>query len=213
MEGPPERIEERPKVGHYVAEGPFLDGVLAISVQANRIDWTLDTIIDPDKRLEGMPAMGSFPTVRDEFLAKVLRWLPSAPACHRAAFGGRLLLPVPSREEGYRLLAAYLPFAPDPEGSTDLRYQINRPRRSRVQPGLQINRLQVWTLKFFRVSIIPGGERLPLPKVSETLSIALEPDVSTDADYFDPLPADRMADLVKKLARFATELAIEGDRP
>jgi len=124
MEGLPERVEDRPKVGHHVEEGPFLDGVLTIRVQANRIDWSHDTIIDPEKRLQGMPALGSFPTVRDEFLAKVLRWLPSAPACHRAAFGGRLLLPVPSREVGYRLLASYLPFAPDPEGSRELKYQI-----------------------------------------------------------------------------------------
>jgi len=213
MEGLPERVEDRPKVGHHVEEGPFLDGVLTIRVQANRIDWSHDTIIDPEKRLQGMPALGSFPTVRDEFLAKVLRWLPSAPACHRAAFGGRLLLPVPSREVGYRLLASYLPFAPDPEGSTDLRYQINRQRRSRVQPGLLIHRLQTWSVSSVHVVNVPPGERLRLPGVAETFSISLEPDVNTDAEFFDRLPADRIADLVKELVQFTTELAIEGDCP
>ena len=129
------------------------------------------------------------------------------------AFGGRLLLPVPSREEGYRLLASYLPFAPDPEGSTDLSYQINRQRRSRVQLGLLIHRLQIWSVSSVRVVNVPPGERLRLPSVAETFSISLEPDVNTDAEFFDRLPADRIADLVKELARFTTELALEGDRP
>src|SRR5262249_6612722 len=148
-----------------------------------------------------------------EFLAKILSWLPSAPFCHRVAFGGRLLLPVTSREEGYRLLAAYLPFAPDPEGSTDLRYQVNRQRRSRVQPGLLIHRLQAWSVSFFRVVTVPPGEYLRLPEVAETFSVSLEPDVNTDAEYFDRLPPDRMTDLVKELADLVTELALEGDRP
>jgi hypothetical protein len=213
MEGLPERVEDRPKVGHHVEEGPFLDGILTASVQVNRIDWSLSAVLDPERGFEGVSEMGSFPTVRDQFLAKVLRWLPSAPACHRVAFGGRLLLPVPSGEGGYRLLATYLPFAPDPETSRELKYQINRPRQSRVQPGLQINRLQVWSLLRSRVMIIPGGERLRMPRVAETFSICLEPDVSTDAEYFDRLPADRMADLVTELANLATELAHEGDRP
>jgi hypothetical protein len=213
MEGPPERIEDRPKVGYHVEEGPCLNGTLTISVQANRIDWALGTIIDLERGFEDVPAMGSFLTLRDEFLAKVLRWLPSAPTCHRVAFGGRLLLPVESREAGYRLLAAYLPFAPDPKGSMELKYQINRPRQSRVQPDLLINRLQAWSLSFFRIGIVPGGERLPLPEVTEAFSISLEPDISTDAQFFDRLPADRLPDLIKELANLATELAAEGDRP
>jgi hypothetical protein len=213
MNGSPDRVEERPKVGHFVAEGPFLDGVLTISVHANRIDWGLDTLIDDAAWFEGKLAIGSFPTVRDEFLARVLRWLPSAPPCHRAAFGGRLLLPVLSREEGYRLLASYLPFAPDPEGSTDLRYQINRQRRSGVQPGLLIHRLQAWSVSSVRVVSVPPGERLPLSGSAETFSISLEPDVNTDAEFFDRLPPERIVDLIKELAQFATELALQGDCP
>jgi hypothetical protein len=131
MEGLPERVEDRPKLGLHVEEGPFLDGVLTASVQVNRIDWSLSTVIDPESGFEDVSAMGSFPTVRDQFLAKVLRWLPSAPACHRVAFGGRLLLPVPSGEGGYRLLAAYLPFAPDPESSCEHGCRILQPAAPR----------------------------------------------------------------------------------
>ncbi len=58
-----------------------------------------------------------------------------------------------------------------------------------------------------------AGERRRLPGVAETFSISLEPDVNTDAEFFDQLPADRIADLVKELARFTTELAIQGDCP
>lgn len=209
----PERVEDRPKSGHHVEEGPFLDGVLATSIRANRIDWALSAMVDSGMGFEDVSAMGSFPNLRDQFLAKILRWLPSAPACHRVAFGGRLLLPVPSREAGYRLLASYLPFAPDPEGSTDLKYQINRQRRSGVQPGLLIHRLQTWSVSSVRVMSVSAGERTRFPGAGERFSISLEPDVNTDAEFFDRLPADRIADLVKELVRFTTELAIQGDCP
>jgi hypothetical protein len=78
---------------------------------------------------------------------------------------------------------------------------------------LLINRLQVWSLSFFRIGIVPGGERLQLPEVAEAFSISLEPDVSTDAQFFDRLPVDRIADLVRETAALAQELAVEGDRP
>lgn len=210
---PPERVESRPKVGRHLEEGPFLGGLLTVSVVANRIDWVLGANIDEEKGLEDFPAMGPFPAVRDAFLERILRWLPSAPVCYRVAFGGQFFLPVSNREEGYRLLGLYLPFSPNPEGSSDLRYQINRPRGSRVQPGLRINRLHAWCLASFQLHIVPADELLQFPKLDKRFSISLEPDVSTDAEFHDPLPADRVHDLVDELAGLATELAAEGDRP
>ncbi len=210
---PPERVESNRKVGRHLEEGPFLGGLLTVSVGANRIDWVLGAVTDAEKELEDIPALGSYPAVRDAFLERIFRWLPSAPACHRVAFGGQLFLPVSDREEGYRLLGAYLPFAPNPEGSSDLRYQINRPRESRAQPGLRINRLHSWCLASFRLHVVPAGETLQLPNLPKRFSISLEPDVSTDAEFHEPLPADRVHDLVAELAGLATELAAEGDRP
>jgi hypothetical protein len=216
---PPERIEDMPKLGRHLEEGPFLDGSLTLSIEMNRINWVLNSpiTIDPEGGVKGVPSAGSFPAVRDAFLGQVLRWMPSAPSCHRLAFGAGLFLPVRSREEGYRSLAAYLPFAPDPETSFELKYQINRPRRSRLQPELKINRLQTWAVIFLRTSLTTQDEqgRISTPEIflDEKWSIALDLDVNTDAGLLDQLPVERVVPLAGELADLATELAIEGDRP
>jgi hypothetical protein len=162
----PERIEDKPKVVQHLEEGPFLDGQLTLRVAANRIDWVLEPTVDPEKGLADMPGIGPFVAVRDAFTVRMLTWIPVAPACHRLAFGGRLLLPVSRREEGYHLLASYLPFSPDPKGSSDLRYQINRHRRSLVLPWLTINRLQAWSVPRFGTVVIAMEPRIPLPEIA-----------------------------------------------
>jgi hypothetical protein len=216
---PPERIEDKPKLGRRLEEGPFLDGSLTLSIEMNRINWVLNSLItiDPTGGVKDVPSAGSFPAVRDAFLEHVLRWVPSAPSCHRLAFGAGLFLPVTSREEGYRSLAAYLPFAPDPETSFELKYQINRPRWSRLQPELKINRLQTWAVIFFRTSLTAqdGQGRVSAPEIflDEQWSIALDLDVNTDADFLDQLPVERVSPLAVELADLATGLAIEGDHP
>jgi hypothetical protein len=219
----PERIEDKPRAAQHREEGPFLDGQLTLSVAANRIDWGLETLVDLEEGLENMPGIGPFVPVRDEFTARVLTWIHLAPPCHRLAFGGWLFLPVSGGQEGYRRLAAYLPFAPDPDGSRDLRYQINRPRPSSIQPRLKINRLQVWSISRSRSLVVPAGIPVPLTKVaggerfevagSERFAVSFEPDVNTDADFLEELPKERIAALVRELVDLASELAAEGDRP
>ncbi len=216
---PPERIEDKPKLGQHLEEGPFLDGQLSMSIEMNRINWIFSSsiIVDPAGGVEGIPSAGSFPVVRDSFLEQILRWLPTAPSCHRLGFGASLFLPVRNREEGYRSLAAYLPFAPDPETSHDLKYQINRPRRSILSPELKINRLQNWAVIFFRISLTALDQQghVPASEIfrAEKWAIAFDADVNTDAGFLDQLPGERVAALVGELADLATELVIEGDHP
>jgi hypothetical protein len=122
---------------------------------------------------------------------------------------------VSRREEGYHLLASYLPFSPDPKGSSDLRYQINRHRRSLVLPWLTINRLQAWSVPRFGTVVIAMEPRIPLPEIArnEKSAISFEPDVNTDAEFLERLPQERIAALVRELVDLASELAAEGDRP
>jgi hypothetical protein len=210
----PERIEDRPNLPRHVEEGPFPGGLLNLTVEADRIRWVVAPTPESLEQFEELPKVGSFPTVRDGFLSRASRWLPSAPPCRRIGIGARLLLPVLTREAGYRLLAAYLPFAPDPDGSTDLKYQINRQRMSRVQANLLINRLQNWAVVSFRKTL-PAGDRLGAPGVvlNERWSMAFDADVNTDAESWHQLPPERIGALMQELADLATELALEGDRP
>ncbi|MGO9471301.1 MAG: hypothetical protein ACLQVF_44995 [Isosphaeraceae bacterium] len=210
----PERIEDRPNILLHIEEGPFPGGLLTLTVQADRIDWAVAPAAETLEQFEVVPTMGPFPTVRDAFLSKASRWVPSAPPCRRVAFGARLLLPVSSREAGYCLLAAYLPFAPDPDRSTDLKYQINRQRRLQLKPDLLINRLQNWAVASFRKTVpVVGRQRMAEVVLQEACSIVLEADVNTDAELWPELPPDQIGALLRELADLATKLAIEGDRP
>ncbi len=213
--GAPERIEDRPQVPLHVEEGPFGGGVLTLNVQADRVDWILAPQVDSIDGFEDGPTVDRFAAARDEFLGLISGWVPSAPDCRRLAFGARVLLRVPSREAGYHLLAAYLPFAPDPESSTDLRYQINRQRKSRVDAGLLINRLQSWSVLSSRKSAVSVAGRLRVPEVvlHEKWSIMLEADVNTDAEAWDRIVRERTGVLIQELADLATQLVLEGDRP
>ncbi|MGO9597441.1 MAG: hypothetical protein ACLP7Q_05410 [Isosphaeraceae bacterium] len=206
-----DRVEDKPKIAQHVEEGRCFGGVLSLTTVANRIDWTLSPSIDVEKGLQELPSVGSYISVRDDFLAAISRWLPSAPPVQRLAFGALLMLPVSSKDESYRLLGAYLPFSPDPMTSSDLRYQINRPRESRVLTDLKVNRLQAWASARFRIQAgISGnvGEMV----LQEQYAVSLESDINTEAAFMGVLPAERLSDLLSELSDYATELAAEGDR-
>jgi hypothetical protein len=206
-----DRIEDNPKIGKHVEEGQSLGGSLSLTIVANRVDWVLSHVLDIEKGLHDVPKVGAYLSVCEDFLLAILRWLPSAPPIQRLAFGGRLMLPVPSREESYRLLGAYLPFSPDPITSSDLRYQINRPRVSHALTDLKVNRLQVWSSGFFRLQSGAAAKENEMI-LHEQHAVSLELDINTEAQFMGSLPAERLPDLLRELAQYATELAAEGDR-
>ena len=150
----PERIEDRPNILLHIEEGPFPGGLLTLTVQADRIDWA---VLRPRRKPSSNSKCaddGPVPDGRDAFLSKAWRWVPSAlQPCRRVAFGLVYSFPFRAGKAGYCLLAAYLPFAPDPHRSTRPKYQINRQRRSQLKPDLLINRLQNWAVASFRKTV------------------------------------------------------------
>jgi hypothetical protein len=143
------------------------------------------------------------------------KWLPVSPLALRLALGGELVSPVDSVTQGYEYLRQYLP-ALKLDNSSDLLYRINRPRQSKTNPSVKINRLSTWGLIQGTILSLqltgPGG---PRPSVSVSPShrpaCRLELDVNTAPEAQVELRADDIRALLKEFTELASEIADQGD--
>lgn len=123
-----------------------------LQVQLDRIDWTL--IPGAQEAHEGFLSVGPVAEALESFVPVVSKWLPLAPPLRRLALGMVLHDRVNAVADGYGRLADLLPIKLDPIGSSDLAYQINRPRPSTAVPGLTINRLSKWSVASLNYQIL-----------------------------------------------------------
>ncbi len=214
----PERKTLRPRRGGQEEEGPLEGGKLILRVTPTRIDWLFGPIYPPDEEPATFPTIGPFPKTLDTLSKLMFRWfgIQTCPPLRRLAFGAILVQPVDDRKSGYKQISAYLPNVKlDPDGSSDLIYQINRPRDSRSGvPGLRINRLSKWSVSLLQtvafslektsVSMAPGRE---------LSACRLELDVNTSADFQGEFPREQVAVIFDELVRLGSEIVDEGDIP
>jgi hypothetical protein len=211
----PETVVSRPKVGQYQAQGEFEGRRLALQIQPGRIEWSVSPLVkvaeeDPDI------LVGPFPDVLASLSKVTVHWIPSAPALTRFAFGVTLVQPVESVRSGYVLIQRYLPkVVVDPDGSSDLFYQINRQRTSTSQiEGLRINRLSKWSVQIARrVTMTLGGDAVATRTLGEEVGCRLELDINTGQDFASALPAERLGALLQELSDLGSEIAQRGDIP
>lgn len=203
---------EKKREGELREAGPIDNGELRleISLARARIDWNyIPSGEGPLARL------GKFQEVTELFKELMLHWLSikNLPAINRLAFGAILLLPVDSKEEGYKRLFGYLPFELDTENMGDFFYQINRRKPSNVGPsGLQINRLRRWSLSEssmaqFRFS--PGQIVQSLGPPSYACRLLL--DINTMHDLEGSLPPETLSNLFQELIALGKEISERGD--
>ncbi len=213
---PPETVVTRPKISQYKAQGEFEGRRLALVIQPGRIEWSVSPLVtaaeeDPDMLL------GPFPDVMASLTKVVAAWLPSAPVMGRFAFGAILLQPVDTVQAGYVLLQKYLlnKVAVDPEGSSDLLYQINRRRASNSHiEGLSINRLSKWSVQAAqRMTMTLGPDGVAARTFGQEITCRLELDVNTAQDFGSVLPAERLPVLLQEMTELASEIAQKGDIP
>lgn len=215
---PPESRTVRPQKGEQNDEGPFEQGVLALNVNPARIDWLFMPKVDPEKFEGMMPTIGSFPDAVDLFLKLMQRWLtpPMCPPIQRLAFGAILLQPTANRASGYALLDGFLPALDvDPHKSSDLLYQINRPRQSTCGVrDLLINRVSKWSVMSIQFVGIPV---ITLPVTTklgpESFACHAEFDINTDKDFQIELPKEQLAIIFQELVDLGKELARSGEIP
>jgi hypothetical protein len=108
--------------------GPFANGSLELIIQSNRVDWVL---LPPSADEPVLHTLGAHLPAIETLASSVRQWLTKSPPTIRIAFGCVLRHEVSDRRSGYIHLQQFLPSVQiDPDGSTDLFYQINRPRKS-----------------------------------------------------------------------------------
>src|SRR5713226_727488 len=200
---PPESKTERLRESLRTMEGHLGKAKLILNVLANRVDWIIGFDPNLDQELTESPNIGSYPDVLESFRSKIFPWLKSAPTVTRLAWGAILTQPIANRVAGYRKLQEYLPSLKlDPENSSELLYQINRPRRSKVVEGLVVNRLQKWSvLAFHTLQFQVGATQAQIQRrLDQVLSgCRVELDINTAEDRTEALPKERVSDLSQEL--------------
>lgn len=217
---PPEQINQRPKEGMVNAEGSFEGARLVLAREPKRTDWVWIVEASVAAPVKEFPGIGEFETVSKTFQTLVKTWLKRDVPLNRIAWGGVLVLPVANREDGYRTLSTFLPSLKiDPVGSSDLNYQINRPRTSKVVDALRVNRLCKWSVALRQsvsigLSISPGtAEAVGGPTGPGLSACRLEFDINSDAARKEAFASGQVVPLFDEVAGWSSELATRGDVP
>lgn len=213
---PPENQNIQPRKGFREEYGRLGNGRLTLVIQPIRIDWHFLTAIDEDSEAPIIDQLASFSTALEIFQPVVDQWLKMTPSLSRLAFGAVLVIPVNDKQEGYRRLNSYLSkMELDPEGSSDFLYQINRPRSSKTISNLTINRLAKWSVALRTVGQISilGLRMQYMATAPETISIRLELDINTAAEFKDELTPSQFPSLFQELVKLGEEISTKGDIP
>lgn len=197
---------------YSIAETPREDGgyiSLRIGPNGKRIDWLAGRVQGLEPAGESLIAgeVGAWVEVMQEiadaFAAK------AEVEAERLAIGMVLLEPVDSRQEGYRrlgeLLEGYVKV--DPE-SSEFRYQINRPRQSKVREGI-VNRVSDWSVA--RKTSLQEGTQSVRAVYNFMTRLAL--DMSTPADSEVNITPVDQASIIQEMIELALELSDRGDIP
>jgi hypothetical protein len=219
-EGEPDTNISHPKRGEAQFEGRAHIGKLILQIQPLRIQWVLSAT-DEQRGADSPPTIGSFPEVATAFLPLMDRWfqLDTFPLIQRLAFGAVLLQPVEERRTGYRQIAPYLHrwLRLDPDNSSDLLYQINRPRPSTLEiPQLAINRLSKWGVAVYRhfaAPLEPAAPTTYLFPTEELFTCLLEIDMNTSQHFPRELEQEQIPEILRELVNLGMEIAQEGDIP
>jgi hypothetical protein len=207
---PDERTVRR---GDIVQEaGPFewkgLKVWLGITSNASRIDVVARAPeFDPSALPDDFGAVTAvLPLARE--LGERLFTIAALPTPKRVALGATLVHPAATSDEALIQLVEFLPTVRLSPGVADLRYRLNRPRPSKANPEVRINRLAEWSVGHTTlVQVGPGGEE---PTASSPISI-LELDINTPAERTDALPRQDVGSLIGEMSELALELAEHGD--
>lgn len=212
---PAESKTVKMKGASQTIEGKFGKGRLTLNVELNRIDWLYGP--DPDFERDDFPNIGTYADATTELNSRITTWIQTAPPIIRLAWGGVFLFPVESKVNSYEILAAHLPSLKlDSVGSSELLYQINRPRNSNVLEGLVINRLQKWSslrIQRIHLQIAPGNQTVSNANAPGVDACRLELDVNSSGERVDPLPAESVSKLYAELTGFSDEIISRGDIP
>jgi hypothetical protein len=138
------------------------------------------------------------------------KWVSKPADLARLAFGLVVGVPVSSAGDAADLLISQIPSWKRGTGPiVDFFAQLNRPRPSRVQSGLDINRLCKWQTVQIQFLQVAGG--LPQPGMQSNLRAQLDMDVNTALGAV--IPSAKVLDVITELTELAAEIVVDEDKP
>jgi hypothetical protein len=198
-------------------EGPFPPGRLILQKQPRRVDVLYAGTGEDMEPATPVVTVGPFEPASEalrgvaaKLFDKVGRW------CTRLALGTDFVRMAATVEEAYQALVEHIRTTPFKlKGGQDFVYQLNRPRKSRVVPDMQINRLTRWNASSWRpVRFQVGGGSSPMVLTGPAhIGAVVATDVNTVADRTEPLPANQLLALFEELRGLTAEIRDHGDIP
>ena len=189
---------------------------LAMISQPGRVDLALGAADEESPEQSKLPSLGPMSVATLEpFMNIVKRWLNVCPLASRLAFGAILGRLTADAQTGHEDLRRYLHCVRlDPQSSSDLFYQINRPKTSRVDPGIRINRVSRWSVpQVGRVGVtIDPAVSKATTNIQGWYICKLELDISTPP-LNDAISGDGAYEIFQELADHGQNIAKDGDLP
>ena len=211
----PESQDSRPREQFTREQGPLGENRLLLETQRQRLDWKVFPSPPPAASNGGSDVPNLLAVEQGvELLQNALTvTLKHISLVNRLALGVVLLKSAMDSSEGIATIVKYVPhLASALDGTSDLIYQINRKRHSRVAPHVEINRLCKWTLEQYQ-----GGALL----ISPSQNPVFQPDktrfLAKASLDINTVPSDtaistkRMPALLGEFIELAREVAIKGD--
>lgn len=208
----PEIRLERKQLHGFEEAGPFEGARLILKTEPSRIDWLLVGTDTPSPKPD---EVGPLIPARDAFVRAVQRFLDrkDIPDSNRLALGIVASRPVDSKEQGYRVLADYLPAVSiDPVNSSDFLYQINRVRTSQVVPGVAMNRLQRWSVSHGQLVMMTPASVSVVEEADYAVRIDFDFNTTNESSAAVQGARDRWPALFEELSQLAYEVLLDGDQ-
>lgn len=196
----------------------MLDGnLLTMVCRHGRVDWVLKYVEQGSPyETSKLPGIGPMsPKTLNPFMEVIRKWLFECPPTNRLAFGAILGRRATDAQAGYEKILSYISDVQlEPQGISDLVYQINRPRKSGFSKDIMINRLSRWSVQLtgtVGITVDPT-----IPKASASMQgqhiCKLDLDINTTL-LDDAVSGDDAHTIFLELVSLGQEISTKGDIP
>ena len=209
----PEIRQHKPKTHELQEIGTYKLGRLIVAANPARFDLQLHPLPISQEGFGSPPTLGSLVESLAVFMPVAAHWLQENDAdLQRMAFGAEVFLPADNEEEALRQLSPFIPLTIDPDTTSDLLYQINRRRHSKVVPDLLVNRLSKWAVVKFSFGAQIDAQSFDLPGLEQFVTY-LELDINTSPKFWGVLSHNMLDMAFKELVEMGQEITEKGDTP
>ena len=207
---PPDQSTKSPRTAVQEDIGPDPLGIVVLHRDPLRIDWLVSSE-SPDGT-----SNVSLVAAHSRLGEIVRRWVdvPGLPVSTRLAVGYSLQYPAKDREGAYALLKQLLPAFSTIDGraSSDFIYQINRRRKSSINPMLEINRLSRWHATLAVQTQFRATPTGPIPSETQAQHFAsVDLDINTQPEFSGTFAPSQAPAFFDELTSMAVEIAQSGD--